>query len=731
MVISTINEKSLDAEVLEVLLELKDKKQAPHWMTVNGLKTLVGGYLLPNETPLDMYRRVSKAAAKHLNRLDLEPRFLDILWQGYLGLSTPVAANMGADRGLPISCFSSFVDDTIYSIFDTIKEVACMSAKGGGTSMYWGAVRPENSPISGGGTTNGIVPWLQVVNDTVNSVTQGNVRRGALANYIDIEHSDFLAVLKTLKPTDFNYCPNLQLGVCVSDRFMQRLKDKDPDAVARWKELLTARWNFGKCYILFIDTVNRDRPECYKHYDLTVKQSNLCCLEGHELVVTKEGNKPIKDLVGKEVTIWDGKNWVAVDNFESKGFTEQLVEITYIDGSTIRVTPNHRMPLKFRCGSYRNATIVATELRESDVIEIHTHHNKKWNTGVIDTIEFINVDPTEVYCCTVPTTGLFALADGRMTGNSEITLHTDKDHSLVCCLSSLNAAMYDSWPEDLVELSIYFLDAVMEEFLVKSKDIPGFERAYNFALKGRALGLGVMGYHTYLQDHLIAYESEQATEFNTRLFKDIRQQADAATAKLATEYGEPEWCKGFNRRNTHTLACAPTVSNSLICGEVSPGIDPITSAVFVKDRGDKGELVRYNLSLKKYLASIGKDTPETWKEIRDAAEGEDCSVQHLAWLPQEIKDVFKTAREISQLAVVRAAAERQPYLDQTQSVNLFFKKDVDQMFFQKVHIEAYKLGVHSLYYCRSERETRIEKKLAVTQPACTLPADDVCIPCQG
>lgn len=595
MVINTINEKSLDAEILDVLNQLKADNEAPEWMTTNGLKTLVGGYLLPGETPKDMYRRVSNAAAKRLNRADLEARFFHIMWNGFLGLSTPVAANMGAERGLPISCFSSYVDDTVYSIFDTIKEVACMSAKGGGTSMYWGAVRPENSSISSGGTTNGIVPWLQVVNNTINSVTQGNVRRGALANYIDIEHGDFLAVLKTLKPTDFNYTPNLQLGVCVSDRFMQRLKDKDPDAILRWKELLTARWNFGKCYILFIDTVNRNRPECYKHYDLKVVQSNLC---------------------------------------------------------------------------------------------------------------------------------------------SEISLTTDKNHSLVCCLSSLNVALYDSWPEDLIELSIYFLDAVMEEFLVKSKDMPGFERAYRSAVKGRALGLGVIGYHCYLQDHLIPYESERASEFNISLFKGIREQADAATAKLAAEYGEPEWCKDFNRRNTHTLACAPTVSNSLICGEVSPGIDPITSAVFVKDRGDKGELVRYNLSLKKYLASIGRDTPQTWKEIREAAEGEDCSVQHLTWMPDEIKEVFKTAREINQLAVVKAAAERQPYLDQTQSVNLFFKKDVDQRFFQKVHIEAYKLGVHSLYYCRSERENRMDKAPEVNT-SCAMPAkppveeDSVCIPCQG
>jgi ribonucleotide reductase alpha subunit len=730
MVINTINEKSLDAEILDVLNQLKASNEAPDWMTSNGLKTLVGGYLLDGETPKDMYRRVSKAAAKRLNRADLEARFFHIMWNGYLGLSTPVAANMGAERGLPISCFSSFVPDSIHGIFDTIKEVACMSSKGGGTSMYWGGVRPEHSPITGGGTTNGVVPWLNVVNDTINSVTQGLVRRGALASYIDIEHGDFLAVLKTLKPTDFNYCPNLQLGVCVSDKFMQRLKDKDPDAVLRWKELLTARWNFGKCYILFIDTVNRDRPECYKHYSLTVKQSNLCCLEGHAMVVTKEGPKMIKELLNKTVDIWDGNEWAAVDNFESKGFTDELVKITFTDGRLLRVTPNHRVPLV-------DGICFAKDLKAGDVVQSHDLGIFVATSKQIENVEAINVEPTEVYCCTVPTTGLFALADGTMTGNSEIALTTDEDHSLVCCLSSLNVALYDSWPEDLVELSIYFLDAVMEEFLVKSKDMPGFERAWRSAVKGRALGLGVIGYHSYLQDHLIAYESEQASQFNVDLFKGIRQQADDATAKLAAEYGEPEWCKGFNRRNTHVLACAPTVSNSLICGEVSPGIDPITSAVFVKDRGDKGELVRYNLSLKKYLASIGRDTPQTWKEIRDAAEGEDCSVQHLTWMPQEVKDVFKTAREISQLAVVNAAAERQPYLDQTQSVNLFFKKDVDQRFFQKVHIEAYKLGVHSLYYCRSERENRMDKSPEVATVGCALPTappvedDGICIPCQG
>ncbi len=597
--IDTINEKSLDIDIEITLKTLKNESEAPEWMTVNGLRTLIGGYLLPGETPKAMYRRVCNAAAKRLGRADLEARFFDIIWHGYLGLSTPIAANMGAERGLPISCFASLVPDTINGIFDTIKEVACMSAKGGGTSMYFGEIRAKGSHITGGGTSNGVVPWVKVSNESIKSVTQANVRRGALAWYLPIEHDDFFDAIKTVRPTSPDYCEKLQLGVCISDAFMLRLRDKDEDAMLRWKELMTARWNHGKVYIFFTDTVNKLRPQCYKDLGLTVKQSNLC---------------------------------------------------------------------------------------------------------------------------------------------TEILLFTDYLHSLICCLASLNVALYDTWPEDLVELAIYFLDAVMEEFIVKASEFEGFERALRSAIKGRAVGLGVIGFHSYLQDHMIAFGSDDASEFNKALFKRMREEADAATAKLADQYGEPEWCKGYGRRATHTLAIAPTVSNSLISGEVSPGIEPITSALFIKDRGNKGSLIRYNNSLKRYFASIGRDTEETWQEIKDEAkkhESDDYSVQHLDWLSQEAKEVFKTAREIDQLHLIKHAAERQPYLDQTQSLNLFFKLDVDQGYFQRVHLEAYKQGVPTLYYCRSEKEKKIGV-IIPQQAECALPTappvvedEPICIPCQG
>jgi ribonucleoside-diphosphate reductase alpha chain len=280
---------------------------------------------------------------------------------------------------------------------------------------------------------------------------------------------------------------------------------------------------------------------------------------------------------------------------------------------------------------------------------------------------------------------------------TEITLFTDALHSFICCLSSLNLTRWEEWQgTDLVETSIYFLDGVLTEFIERAQGLPGFDRVLRSATKGRALGLGVLGWHSLLQSEGTAFDSFRATLLNRMIFKTIHERAVKASQDLAKEYGEPEWCEGTGMRNSHVLAIAPTFSNSIISGGASAGIEPFTANAFAKKTA-KGVFVTKNIYLEKLLREMGKDLPEVWNSI----VVNDGSVQHLDFLTPEQKEVFMTAREINQLSLVRQAGERQKYIDQAQSLNLFFPANVDPKFFHKVHFEAWKLGVKSLYYCRS------------------------------
>lgn len=310
---------------------------------------------------------------------------------------------------------------------------------------------------------------------------------------------------------------------------------------------------------------------------------------------------------------------------------------------------------------------------------------------------------------------------------SEITLFSDDDHTFVCCLSSMNLARYDEWKDtDAVQLSIWFLDAVMEDFIQKSEGLPGFEKARRFAIKSRALGLGALGWHTYLQSKMIPFESFQAMMLNAEIFRHIDTESKVATEKLAAEYGEPEWCQGFNVRNTHRLAVAPTLSNSIISGGMSEGIQPVVANVYA-NKTAKGTFLRRNPALEVLLESKGKNVQSVWSQI-NADRG---SVRNLDFLNPDEKSVFLTAREINQFSIVRQAAQRQKFIDQAQSLNLFFatpeglnadeRKAVGQ-YVHQVHLEAWETGVKTLYYLRTESALRGESAFRT--------ASD-CLSCEG
>lgn len=542
------------------LQELKDAGEAPDFLTEDGFSTLSGGYLLPNETPRAMYWRVATAAASYYKDKDVwTTKFFKAMWSNWLCPASPVLSNLGTNRGLPISCNSIHVGDSVDSIFSKSHELAMLSKNGAGVGIYLGDVRGRGTIISGNGKSEGVIPWAKVYDTTTVSVSQGSTRRGASAAYLPIDHPDIEEFLQIRRPTgDVNRrCLNLHQGVCITNSWMESMLAGDQHKRLLWQEILKTRVETGEPYLFFTDNANSQNPACYIANLLRVFTSNIC---------------------------------------------------------------------------------------------------------------------------------------------TEVMLFTDLLHSFVCCLSSLNLVKWEEWKDsDLPEVSVRFLDAVIEEYIQKASKIPGLEASVRSAIKGRAIGIGVLGWHTLLQKNMIPFDSFDAMTLNSRIFSTIKKKAEKETAIMALELGEPEWCKGFNRRNTHLMAVAPTVSNSTISGGHSAGIEPWAANVFSQNSA-KGTFIRKNRALEVLLESKGHNTPEIWKIINEQSG----SVMTLSCLSDEEKAVFLTAREINQFAIVKQAAQRQKYIDQGQSVNLFFSANSEPKYIHEVHLEAWKFGLKSLYYLRTE-----------------------------
>ena len=536
-------------------------KNYPEWMDEISLATISKGYLLPGEDVKKAYRRVAKAAAFRLKRPEMEAKFYKIMWNGWLGLASPVISNMGTDRGLPISCYGIDTPDSIRGIGLTNAELMRLTSKGGGVGIGLSRIRPRGTEIAGNGKSEGVVPWAKIYDSSIIATNQGNVRRGAASVNLDIEHPDIDEFLQIRRPKgDPNrQCLNLHQCVVVGDTFMRKLESRDPDALNTWATVLKARMETGEPYVMYKDNVNKDNPIAYRLNNLEVTMTNIC---------------------------------------------------------------------------------------------------------------------------------------------SEITLFTDEWHSFICCLSSLNLAKYDEWANtDTVEIATWFLDGVMQEFIDKSNGKDSLIRSHNHAKKGRALGLGVMGWHTFLQQKGLPFNSIASTAHTHNIFSDIRNKAEKASMELAAEYGEPIWCKGTGMRNTHVLAIAPTVSNSVICGGVSAGIEPLPGNVYTFN-GAKGTFIRKNKVLENILKEKGQDKNKWWDQmLQDGGSAQNLPDNVLT--PDE-KELFLTFSEINQLELVRQAAIRQRYLDQTQSLNLSFDPNDSPKWINQVHMEAWKLGIKTLYYLRTD-----------------------------
>ena len=561
------------------------------------VKTISRGYLIGDEKPRDAYMRVCKAVANRLRKPELADKFFDFVWNNWLCLATPVLANTGTDRGLPISCFGIDVGDSIFEIGSKNLEMMLLAKHGGGVGVGINMIRPAGTPIGNGdGTTDGVVPFCKIFDSTILATSQGNVRRGAASVNLNIDHDDFWEWIEIREPKgDVNrQSLNLHQCVVVSDKFMRRLEDGDGDARQRWSKVLQKRKATGEPYIMYRGNINKQNPQAYKENGLKVFMTNIC---------------------------------------------------------------------------------------------------------------------------------------------SEIVLHTDESHSFVCCLSSLNLSRYDEWCNtDLVYYATIFLDGVLEEFIQKAKNMKGFENAVRSAEKGRALGLGVLGWHTYLQQKGLPFEGLAAQFETRRIFSHIQMESDKASRDMARTYGEPLWCRGLGVRNTHTRAIAPTVSNSKLSGNVSAGIEPWAANVYT-EQSLKGTFIRKNPELEKVLRKIGINTKETWDKILEdggSVQGIDefdnwCYVNGKLLKREDVssldtadsvKDVFKTFKEINQLELIRQAGLRQQYIDQSVSLNLAFPSEASPKWINQVHMEAWKQGIKTLYYMRTESVLRGDIAAKAMNPDC-------------
>jgi ribonucleoside-diphosphate reductase alpha chain len=550
-------------------------------LTEFGKETLRDRYLLPGESYQDLFARVASAYADDAEHAQRVYDYISKLW---FMPATPVLSNGGTGRGLPISCYLNSVDDSLNGIVNTWNENVWLAARGGGIGTYWGSVRGIGEPVGLNGKTSGIIPFVRVMDSLTLAISQGSLRRGSAACYLDISHPEIEEFLEIRKPSgDFNRkALNLHHGVLISDAFMEAVKageewtlrsPKDGsergtvDARALFQKLVETRLATGEPYIIFIDQVNRSMPKHHRELGLKVSTSNLC----------------------SEITLPTGRD------------------------------------------------------------------------------------------------------------------HLGNDRTAVCCLSSLNLETWDEWNKDklFIEDVMRFLDNVLTDYIERAPE--EMARAKYSAMRERSVGLGVMGFHSFLQARGLPFEGAMAKSWNLKIFKHISAQVNEASMMLAHERGPcPDAADmGVMERFSCKMAIAPTASISIITGGTSACIEPIPANIYTH-KTLSGSFSIKNPYLEKLLIAKAKNSDAIWNSILEKGG----SVQHLDFLTQEEKDTFKTSFEIDQRWLLELAGDRTPYIDQAQSLNLFIPADVDKWDLLMLHYRAWELGIKSLYYLRSKSVQR-------------------------
>ncbi len=550
-------------------------------LTEFGKDTLKDRYLLPGESYQDLFARVAAAYADDQAHAQRVYDYISRLW---FMPATPVLSNGGTGRGLPISCYLNSVDDSLEGIVNTWNENVWLASRGGGIGTYWGSVRGIGEPVGLNGKTSGIIPFVRVMDSLTLAISQGSLRRGSAACYLDISHPEIEEFLEIRKPSgDFNRkALNLHHGVLLTDEFMEAVRSgsefklKSPkdgsvrgsvDARSLFQKLVETRLATGEPYIVFSDTVNNMMPKHHRDLGLKVSTSNLC----------------------SEITLPTGRD------------------------------------------------------------------------------------------------------------------HLGNDRTAVCCLSSLNLETWDEWNKDpvFVEDVMRFLDNVLQDYIDRAPD--EMARAKYSAGRERSVGLGVMGYHSFLQARGLPFEGAMAKSWNLRMFKHISEKVNDASMQLAVERGPcPDAADmGVMERFSCKMAIAPTASISIICGGTSACIEPIPANIYTH-KTLSGSFVVKNPYLEKILRDKAKDSTNVWNTILERGG----SVQHLDFLSQEEKDTFKTSFEIDQRWLLELAADRTPFIDQAQSLNLFIPADVEKWDLMMLHFRAWELGIKSRYYLRSKSVQR-------------------------
>jgi len=523
-----------------------------YWLNKEARKFLSRGYI--TEEAEDRIKEIAITAERYLEIPGFAEKFERYMAKGYYSLATPVWINFGKEKGLPISCYGSYIEDSLDSMLSTAREIGMMSKYGGGTSAYLGDIRPRGTDIATGGKADGPVHYARLYDTVVDVCKQSEARRGACAVYLPIEHSDINEFLDI--GTEGNPIQNLQYGVTVGDQWLSEMKAGDPVKRKVWAKVIQRRSEFGYPYIMFRDNSNNNTP--YKELGRKITASNLC---------------------------------------------------------------------------------------------------------------------------------------------SEIQLPTSDKESFVCCIGSINLLHWDEIENtDAIEVYTQFLNAVMDEFLIKAKSKPGMNKAWNFAVNHRAIGVGVLGYHSLLQSKLIPFESLQAKGYNDRIFRTLKERTDAASKNLYKSDPDRYECIRPGFANTTLIAIAPTKSSSFILGQVSMGIEPIKSNYFIKDLS-KIKTIYKNPYLIEELKKYDLDKEGIWDSIMK----KDGSVQHLDF---PTKEVFKTFLEISPKEIIIQTAQRQKYIDQSQSVNLMIHPTIPAKDINSLYLYAHEEGVKTLYYQYSQNSAQ-------------------------
>lgn len=575
-------------------------------LTDFGKTTLKDRYLLPEEnSPQEAFMRAAKA---YSDNDEMAQRIYDYSSKLWFMYSTPILSNGGTGRGMPISCFLNYVDDSRKGLTDHYTENAWLTSIGGGIGGYWGDIRSDGTLTSGGSQSSGSIPFLHVVDSEIMAFSQGKTRRGSYAAYMDVNHPEILEFLDIRKPSGGDIhrkCLNLHHGINITNEFMELVEKciseptyddtwklidphtketiKEVSARELWQKILENRVATGEPYICYIDHINDALPETQKALGLKVNHSNLC---------------------------------------------------------------------------------------------------------------------------------------------TEITLPTNEDRTAVCCLSSVNLETYDEWKNDKLFIPdlVRFLDNVLTAFIENAPE--SVFRAKNSATQERSIGLGAMGFHAYLQKCGIPFESALAKAKNLNIFKHIKSEAVAESKRLAVKRGEAPDMEGTGMRNAHLLAIAPNASSSIICGTTSPSIEPYRANAYVQKTMSGSFLVK-NKFLEKLLEQKGINDEKTWTSIL-ANRG---SVLHLKDLSDYEKDIFKTSIEINQQWIIEHASDRQEYICQGQSVNVFVPADVNIKELHDIHMLAWKRKLKTLYYCRSEAIKRAE--LVSLKVERTIIPEADCLACEG